>query len=140
MGRRSFLSAFFCGLLCCSFPLQALAAEAVVDGDKPLVLMIFDDKCKKWCSQVRPILGELKEQYGDKVAFHEIDCSENVLKGANESAKKLGVGGFLAGVLDFVPIVGVFTSKRRLVREIVGAKTKQVYIDFIESALKQSSK
>jgi hypothetical protein len=136
MNRRSFITILFFSIFCV-FPCPGKAGDAVIiDADKPVVVMIFDDKCKKWCSEVRPILHALKEEYGDKVAFHEIDCSEKVLKAANESARQLGLGHFLGGVIDYVPVVGVFTPKRRLIKEIIGSKSRETYVSYIETALK----
>lgn len=137
MIRRLFTAVLVCILFLVGN--AASAADAVLDGDKTLVLMIFDDHCKVYCKEVRPILQTLKEEYGDRVAFHEIDFSEKTKKAAFESAKQLGVQGSIAAMLDFIPIVGVYTAKRKIVKEISGAKTKETYVKYIESALKQSN-
>lgn len=118
----------------------AFAADAMLDGDRTLVLMLFDDKCKVYCKEVRPILKTLKEEYGDRVAFHEIDFSDNVKKAGFETAKQLGVLGSIGDMLDYIPVIAVYTPRRKLVREIVGAKNKATYVEWIECALKQAKR
>jgi thiol-disulfide isomerase/thioredoxin len=123
-------------LVSCLIPEVALASETSVrDADKVLILMLFDENCKKWCPKVRPILSELKTQYGDRIAVHELDVTQSVLKTSSETAKELGVYPFLKGALDYVPLVGVFTKKRQLVKELSGLKTKETYNKFVEKAL-----
>lgn len=123
-------------IICCLLPEAALAADANVrDADKVLILMLFDENCKKWCPKVRPILAELKTQYGEKIAIHELDVTQAELKNSTETAKQLGVLPFLKGALDYVPLVGIFTRKRQLVKELSGLKTKETYDKFVEKAL-----
>lgn len=124
-------------IISCLLPEAVLAADAatVRDADKVLILMLFDENCKKWCPKVRPILAELKTQYGEKVAIHELDVTQSVLKTSTDTAKQLGVLPFLKGALDYVPLVGIFTRKRQLVKELSGLKTKETYDKFVEKAL-----
>lgn len=123
-------------IVSCLLPEGALASEATVrDADKVLILMLFDENCKKWCPKVRPILAELKTQYGEKIAIHELDVTQTELKASTETARQLGVLPFLKGALDYVPLVGIFTRKRQLVKELSGLKTKETYDKFVEKAL-----
>lgn len=141
MVRRLITNVLICTAMCLFGANAALAADAVVDGDRCLVLMLFDDKCKVFCKEVRPILAELKAEYGDRVAFHEIDFSEKIRKAAFETAKQLGVGsGAVGNMLDYIPVIAVYTPKRKLVKEVTGAKDKGSYVRFIESALKQANR
>lgn len=129
-----------CTVLCLLSAGSAFSAEAQVDGDRTLVLMLFDDKCKVYCKEVRPILKTLKDEYGDRVAFHEIDFSDSVKKAGFETAKQLGVLSSVPDMLDFIPVIAVYTRKRRLVKEITGAKDRTTYATYIENALKQSGR
>jgi hypothetical protein len=100
-----------------------------------LVVLIFDQSCKAWCQKVRPMMKELGEVYGDKVVFAELDASHDKLKEAEGRAKELGVYNFLSDSADWVPIVGVFNPQRKLVKELVGPKQKEVYAGAIDKAL-----
>ncbi len=115
---------------------MAIAAEEVLDGEKPLVLMVYDQNCKKWCGEVRPILREIKDEFGDKIVLYELDFSEGVMKQSYETARRLGVGSFVKGVIDWIPTVGIFTGKRRLTKELPGKSKKETYVKCIEKALK----
>lgn len=127
-------------MLCLIGAQTAIAADAQVDGDRTLVLMLFDDKCKVYCKEVRPILKTLKDEYGDRVAFHEIDFSESTKKAGFDTAKQLGVLSSVPDMLDYIPVIAVYTPKRRLVKEITGAKDRPTYVKYIESALKQANR
>ncbi|MBX9692122.1 MAG: hypothetical protein K2Z81_07045 [Cyanobacteria bacterium] len=115
-------------------PAAVYAAEEKTDG-KVLVLMVYDDQCQKFCGQVRPILQELKAEYADRVFVQEVNTTQNVLSKSQKLTEELGVGSFLPGVIDSVPCVGVFTRRKRLVKELTGVKKKEVYVRFIEKAL-----
>jgi hypothetical protein len=106
-------------------------------ADRALFILVFDKSCHAWCDQVRPVVAELKQKYSDRVFFAELDASESVLKDTEKTAKALGVSSFLSGALSYVPMVGVFTVKRKLVKELVGPKKKEVYISAIEKAIEQ---
>lgn len=112
----------------------ALSAPAK-PGQQVLVVLIFDQSCKAWCQKVRPMMKELGEVYGDKVSFAELDASHDKLKEAEARAKELGVYSFLSDSADWVPIVGVFSPQRKLVKELVGPKQKEVYAGAIDKAL-----
>lgn len=78
-------------------------------------------------------MKELKEQYGNRVEVVELDAS--LLKEAEAKSKALGVYCFLRDSAEWVPIVGVFSSKKKLLKELVGPKEKQVYAAAIDKAL-----
>jgi thioredoxin-like negative regulator of GroEL len=137
MLRPLFLICLSAILLLATVPAALADKKPILDGDKPLVLMIYDTHCKKWCGQVRPILDELKTQYGDRVVFYELDFSEKSLKASSETAKQLGVLGFVQGIIDWIPAVGIFTASRKPVKELTGLKKKSVYEEGIEKALKE---
>jgi len=114
---------------------QASCAEE--DSKKVLVLMVFDQNCKKFCKEVRPVLKDLKIAYGDKIVVTEVDVTQSVLSEASKRCKELGVQSFLPAAIDVVPCVGIFNEKRKLRRELVGPKKKQVYAKYIDKCLKK---
>lgn len=119
-----------------SSPGSAPAADLVsIDPDKVLVVMVYDHHCKKSCDDMRPRIEEIRQTYGDTIAVHSIDVSKDVLDQAKDKAKRLGISGFLPAVIDYVPCVGIFTRKRKLVKELPVARKKEVYVKHIEKAL-----
>ena len=121
-------------------PLSVSAAETLGDDsaalkDKPLVTLIFDQTCKVWCKQVRPVMKELQEQYSGRVGFSELDATDSVLPETKKKAKELGIGGYFSDAADYVPVVLIFTAQRKLVKELPGPKTKEAYQAVIEKAM-----
>jgi hypothetical protein len=115
--------------------IRAIAATSDPTPQHVLVVLIFDEGCKVWCQKVRPIMKELKEQYGQRVDFLELDASAGTMKETEAKAKEAGVVSFLHDSADWVPIVGVFSPKRRLIKELVGPKSKDTYVSVIDKAL-----
>jgi thiol-disulfide isomerase/thioredoxin len=95
--------------------------------DKPLVVMIFDDNCKTWCKQVRPIIDDLHKSYADDAEFAEIDVTFKNLPDAKKKAKELGIGSLLEDTIGNVPMVLVCEQNRLKFTEFVGAKSKDIY-------------
>lgn len=120
----------FCSV---SFLPTALAEQN--QTSTPLVVFVFDKSCKISCNSVRPLIRELQSQYTDRVNFVELDVSKDTIKDSETTAKSLGVSAFLSETEDWYPAVGVFSSKRKLVKQILGAKTKDKYQEAIEKAI-----
>ena len=114
---------------------SSAAEESLPDKRPVLVVLIFDESCKVWCQKVRPIMKELKGQYTDKIEVIELDASQPALKQAETVAKSYGVYGFLRDSADWVPIVGIFSGRKKLLKELVGPKQKEVYVAAIDKAL-----
>jgi hypothetical protein len=106
-------------------------------GAKPtaLVVFVFDKSCKISCGIVQPIIRELQTEYSGRVDFVELDVSKDSIKDSQKTAKSLGVSSFLSDTEDWYPAVGMFTSRRKMVKQILGAKSKDVYKTAIEKAL-----
>ena len=100
-----------------------------------MVLLIFDQTCKVWCKQVRPVMKELEEQYRDRVGFVELDATESVLADTKKKAKEMGISGYFADAADYVPVVLVFTANRKLVKELPGPKSRKDYESVIQKAI-----
>jgi hypothetical protein len=113
----------------------AVAAEDTPAGQSAMIVLIFDTHCKTACELVRPIMKELKGEMKDSFTFVELDSSGEKLADSQKTAKELGIHGFLADYAQFVPIVGVFTSKKKCVKVIQGPKSKDVYMAALQKAL-----
>ncbi len=102
----------------------------------PKVIVLFSKHCHAYCDKVRPILQELKEQY-PTITFCELDTSQEAMAESRIKAKELGknILQFMLEMADHVPYVGFFTSKGKLVKELDGPKTKEVYVRVIAEQL-----
>ncbi len=108
--------------------------------DRVLVVFVFDKSCRISCDAVRPIFKQLKTDYGDRVKFVELDVSKDVLSESQKTARTLNIKRFLDDTEDWYPAVGVFTGSRKKIKEILGAKPKQQYVEAIDKALAAQQK
>ncbi len=99
------------------------------------VVMIYDHECAVWCGQVKPILAELQNEYKSRVQFVELDTSNDQMASSKNTAKSIGVSKFLNENADYAPVIGVFSAKGKLLKELVGPKKKEIYTDAISKAL-----
>jgi hypothetical protein len=76
-----------------------------------------------------------KHEYGDKVLFAQLDATQSVLPEAKKQAKQLGIMSFFADFEDYVPVVGFFSAHRKLIKELMGPKTKDEYKVSIDKAM-----
>lgn len=109
--------------------------EIKIDTTKPLVVFVYDKSCKISCGVARPILKDIQSDYADKVQFVELDVSKDTLPESRKTAKSLGVLSFLSDSEDWYPAVGVFSAKRKMVKQLLGARTKAQYVSAIEKAI-----
>lgn len=114
---------------------EATGKDVVEGDDKPLVMLVFDQNCKAWCSRVKPMMSELQQEYGDKVLFAQVDATESVWTETKKQVKQLGVSSIFDDLRDYVPVVAFFAPHRKLVKELVGAKSKEDYRTNIDKAL-----
>jgi len=82
-------------------------------------------------------MKELGEELGEDVVVVEIDSSADVGKTASKTAEDLGIIRYYKDV-DMVPVVMIFDSKKKLMHELGGPKTKDTYKCAILSALKNA--
>lgn len=115
-------------------PLPSFAGDEEND-DRVLVVFVFDKSCRISCDAVRPIFKQLKTQYGEKVKFVELDVSKDVRSESQKTARALNIKRFLDDTEDWYPAVGVFTGGRKKIKEILGAKPKEQYVEAIDKAL-----
>ncbi|MBA4077131.1 MAG: hypothetical protein C0508_18995 [Cyanobacteria bacterium PR.023] len=99
------------------------------------VVMIYDHECAVWCGQVKPILAELQSEYKAKVQFVALDTSSDQISSSKITAKAIGASKFLSENADYAPVIGVFSAKGKLLKELVGPKKKEIYADAIAKAL-----
>ncbi|MDQ5937813.1 MAG: Thioredoxin protein [Cyanobacteriota bacterium erpe_2018_sw_21hr_WHONDRS-SW48-000092_B_bin.40] len=113
------------------------STRSIDQAAKALVVLVYDQHCKAWCTKVRPIMKELGEELGEDVVVVEIDSSADVGKTAIKTAEDLGIIRYYKDV-DMVPVVMIFDSKKKLMHELGGPKTKDTYKCAILSALKNA--
>ncbi len=126
-------------LICCVLSLSTLLSAQVSaqagQGQSAMIVLIYDTHCKTACDLVRPIMKEIKGEMKDCFTFVELNSSSETLAESQKTAKELGIHGFLADYAQFVPIVGVFTAKKKCIKVIQGPKGKDVYMAALQKAL-----
>jgi len=131
----------FLGVLISSFIVfsglwgTAASAEDATPAQAAMIVLIFDTHCKTACELVRPIMKEIKDEMKDCFSYVELNSSSETLADSQKTAKELGIHGFLADYAQFVPIVGVFTAKKKCIKVIQGPKAKDVYMAALQKAL-----
>jgi hypothetical protein len=110
-------------------PAPAVSDPARATG-KVLVLLVYDQHCKVWCTSVRPIMKELAAEFGDKVHMEEVDASPSSADATLKQVKELGIL-FLYKDIEAVPEVLICGVNRKKYRELNGPKKKEVYKEAI---------
>jgi hypothetical protein len=100
-----------------------------------LVVLIYDASCTVSCSVVKPIVRDLTTT--QQIQYEEFNTSPNELKDALAKARKFKLETFVSDRTEEVPVVGIFTSKGKRLKELSGRKTKEVYKEAIEKALEK---
>jgi hypothetical protein len=115
----------------------ALAEETPkIESDMPLFVMLFDQHCKVWCSQVRTVLGELQQEFQGKAKYAELDTTPSKMKETMKQAQQLQIDKYVPDAMGNVPEVLVFTHHgKELVDEFAGVKDKKIYKASIEKAI-----
>jgi thioredoxin 1 len=87
---------------------------AVLKSDKPELVDFWADWCCP-CSQVAPILDQIKAQHGDKITFMKMNVDENPVTPATYR-------------VTGIPTLNVYQNGE-VVRQIVGAKPKAALLN-----------
>ena len=125
----------FCLLIFAGPISTGVSAENAAPGQTAMIVLIYDTHCKTACELVRPIMREIKSEMKDSFNFVELNSSGETLAESQKTAKELGIHGFLADYAQFVPIVGVFTAKKKCIKVLQGPKAKEVYMAALQKAL-----
>ncbi|PZM82569.1 MAG: hypothetical protein DKT66_11270 [Candidatus Melainabacteria bacterium] len=134
MKFQRILAVFICSFLAtCAFPNSLSFAQEA--NPSAMIVLIYDTHCKTACDLVRPIMKEIKGEMKDCFTFVELNSSAETLAESQKTAKELGIHGFLADYAQFVPIVGVFTAKKKCIKVIQGPKGKDIYMAALQKAL-----
>jgi len=104
-------------------------------ASRPKVVLVFDKECQIWCNKVKPIVQQLEQTYLDKVDFVALDTSADSFATSMSQAQTLGLSKFLSDNRDYAPVVGVFSARGKIVKQLVGPKNKSIYEDAIAKAL-----
>ena len=132
-------TACFAVVVFSALSLRSVLAEPSGDTSRVLVVLAFDQTCKKWCSVVRPMVEKLKQEYHDRVDFAELDFTQSELPNTTRLGKELGIGKVIEDAGQYVPEVLVFAAKRKLVKELDYSKGEADYRRAIDDALRRSS-
>ena len=88
---------------------DATFEEKVLKSDKPVVVDFWAEWCGP-CRMVSPILEELSNEHGDKIAFVKLNVDENPQVAASYR-------------ITSIPTLNVY-SGGQVVKQIIGAKPK----------------
>jgi hypothetical protein len=118
------------------------APAAIAESEAPatakpamVVVLIYDDSCVTSCTVVKPIVRELASE--KMIQYEELNTSHDHLKETMVKAKQLGVEKFVSDRTEEVPVVGIFSGRGKMLGELTGRKTKEVYRQAIEKAMKK---
>ena len=100
-----------------------------------VVALVYDQSCYISCQKVRPVIKDVISRYGSQVQYVELDISANALKQTRATAKEYGLSAYLSDSADYVPLVGIFNSKHRLMKELQGPKDKATYAAAVAKVL-----
>lgn len=143
MRARNWLSVALLFSLFSSYSLSSSLAEAPkAQTSEPwsvMVVLLYDQDCKVTCTKVKPAMQELAQKFGPKVKYVELNTNEETFSDTMKSAEGLGIRKFVHDSAEEVPIVGIFDTKKKRMKELQGFKTKDVYDAAIQKALVQKS-
>jgi hypothetical protein len=114
---------------------RADESKAHAEEAQALVVFVFDKSCKISCGLVRPVIRQLQEQYAGRVKFIELDVSKDSLAESKKMADSLGIRSYLQESEDWYPAVAFFSANHKMVKELLGARSKELYKAGIEKAL-----
>lgn len=114
---------------------KSKSGSDLMPASRPKVVLVFDKECQIWCNKVKPIVQQLEQTYLDKVDFVALDTSTDSFATSMSQAQTLGLSKFLSDNRDYAPVVGVFSARGKIVKQLVGPKNKSIYEDAIAKAL-----
>lgn len=111
------------------------SAKETKTANPLLLLLVYDDSCSISCNTVRPVIRELAEKHSGKLKYAELNISDQAIENSRKQAKELGVSAFLETASNDVPVVAIFNSKLKKVKNLPGVKTRDVYTKAVEQAV-----
>lgn len=122
----------------CFISLQAVKAE---DNSSPLFATITMKECYS-CQKLKPIIEELKNEYGDRITFVTLDVSSKTsLEEARETAVSFGIESFLDKNMKALPAVGIICPGGTKVENVlVGETAKEAYREALDKLLLDTSR
>ena len=123
-------------LLIASFLFCSPKAYAQSIDEKPLFVTISTQWCYA-CKILKPVIEELKKEYGDRVTFVDLDpTSEETLAQSMKIAEEYGITQFFNSSRNAFPTVGILCSSNTTPEKIiVGANQKQSYKEILDKLL-----
>src|ERR1700733_11169222 len=103
---------------------RAEDTRAEESPEQALVVFVFDKSCKISCGRVRSMIRQLREEYAGRVRFIELDVSKDSLPESKKIADSLGIGSYLQESEDWYPAVAFFSANHRMVKELLGTRSK----------------
>ncbi len=138
-GMKKTIFIAFAGLLLFAATSVSVSAQDSMmmkpNPKNPTVAIIRADWCSA-CKELEPIMSELKQQYGDKLNFVELDVTndETTAKAA-ATAKSLGMTSFFEANKKSTSTVGVFKNKKQIFKTTHNPD-RSVYVAAFDKALK----
>ena len=118
--------------------------KRAVRNAKPTVVILHADWCGA-CKKLAPTMAELKQQYGDRLNFVDLDVTnEKTTARASAKARQLGIGKFFEANKKKSSLVAVVGKRGKLLFQThystnrEGAFDRATYVQAFDNALAKS--
>ncbi len=113
-------------------------------GAKPTVVILHADWCGA-CKKLEPTIAELKQQYGERLNFVELDVTnEETTAQAAKTARRLGIGNFFEMNKKKSSLVAVVGKKGKVLFQThystnrEGSFERETYVRAFDMAIAKS--
>jgi len=113
-------------------------------GAKPTVVILHADWCGA-CKKLEPTIAELKQQYGERLNFVELDVTnEETTAQAAKTARRLGIGSFFEMNKKKSSLVAVVGKKGKVLFQThystnrEGSFERETYVRAFDMAIAKS--
>ncbi len=137
---KFFLVVFILSTILFSFNFSEVKAGDLAN-DKPLFVIVSTDWCYA-CKMLHPVVDELEAQYGNQVNFLHLDASNDEAVNASRLiAAQYGLAAYFDSNRNVFPKVGILCPGSTIPEKvIIGASSKQTYIDAINTFILDPNK
>ena len=120
--------------------LSIKTTKAVADSN-PLFVTITMKECYS-CQKLKPVIEELKTEYGDRMKFITLDVSSKAsLEASKETAAALGIETFFNENKKALPAIGIVCPGGTKVENVFSGETeKETYKEAIDKLLLDTSR